>query len=101
MSDKYKIYQVDKRPDGYQEILNQFMEAGKHLKRITRYKVWQDGNQAKLLFSNTFIQEKLNYIHRNPVDYGLCDVPWHYNFSSATNYIGSKSVLDVTLLSIL
>ncbi len=90
----------NERPDDYQVILDKFMEVGKKFKRITKYKVWQDGNRAKLLYSNKFILEKLNYIHNNPVEYGLCDVPWHYKFSSATNYVESKSILDVTLLSI-
>ena len=39
----------DQRVDGYEEILKKFAEAGKLLKRITNFKVWQDGNQAKLI----------------------------------------------------
>lgn len=88
------------KPEGYEEILEKFKEAGKHLKRITNYKVWQDGNQAKLLYSNRFMLEKMAYIHSNPVEYGLCDVSWKYKFSSASDYSGMKSVLDVILLSL-
>jgi len=87
------------KPEAYQEILDRFMDAGKKLKRIAKYKVWQDGNRAKLIYSNKFLLEKLNYVHNNPVEYGLCDVPWHYIFSSATNYSDKKSVLEVILLS--
>jgi putative transposase len=36
----------NQKTDGYMELLNKFAEAGKPLKRITKFKVWQDGNQA-------------------------------------------------------
>jgi len=90
----------EEKPNGYKEYLDAFIEAGKPLKRIKTYKVWQDGNQAKLIFSNSFLFEKLAYIHNNPVEYGLCEVPWEYKYSSAKNYAGMKSILDVILLSL-
>ena len=90
----------EEKPEGYLDILNQFIEAGKPLKRIKTYKVWQDGNMAKLLYSNKFLLEKLSYIHNNPVKYGLCSVPWGYKFSSATNYAEEESLLKVELLSL-
>ena len=80
--------------------LQRFLAAGKQLKRIKKYKVWQDGNQAKLIYSNKFLMEKLNYIHNNPVEYGLCNVPWEYKFSSATNYVDKPSLINVSLLSL-
>lgn len=90
----------NEKPDGYQKILSVFAKAGKDLKRIQNYKVWQDGNMAKMLYSNRFMLEKLNYIHNNPVKYGLCEKPWDYVFSSATNYSGKTSLIDVILLSL-
>ena len=90
----------DQRVDGYKEILKKFAEAGKLLKRITNFKVWQDGNQAKLIYSNKFLMEKLNYIHNNPVENGLCSLLWEYKYSSAVNYADKTSLLDVELLSI-
>jgi hypothetical protein len=44
--------------------------------------------------------EKLNYIHNNPVEYGLCEKPWDYPFSSATNYCEMPSLIEVIILSI-
>ena len=49
-------------------MLNYFSYAGKHMKRIKNYKVWQDGSHAKIIYSNEFLYEKLDYIHQNPVD---------------------------------
>ena len=90
----------DEMPAGYKEILAKFVEAGKHLKRITKHKVWQGGNQAKMVYSNKFLREKLFYIHNNPVEYCLCSVPWDYKYSSASNYAEMESILEVELLSL-
>lgn len=90
----------DQKTESSEDMLKKFSEAGNPLKRITNFKVWQDGNQAKLIFSNKFLMEKLNYIHNNPVEYGLCGLPWEYAFSSAVNYAEKTSLLDVELLSI-
>ena len=76
-----------------------FEDACRHLKRNVQYKVWQDGNQSKELFSNKFIWQKLNYIHMNPVTDKIVARPYDYLFSSARNYAGLDSLLDVTLLS--
>ncbi len=90
----------DDNLERYAENLTKFVVAGKPLKRIKFYKVWRDGNQAKLLYSNKFILEKLNYIHYNQVKYGLCDKEWNYKFSPATNYADMPSLLEVILLSL-
>ncbi len=88
------------KPDGYLDMLKQFRETGWGLKRIKTNKVWQDGNRAKLLYSNKFLTEKLSYIHSNPVKKGMCSDPWDYTFSSATNYAEMESLIEVELLSI-
>ena len=89
----------EEKPEGYVIMLNYFLEAGKPLKRIKKYKVWQDDNRTKLIYSNKFLYEKLNYIHNNPVEYGLCISPWEYKYSSAVNYAGNEGVINVELLS--
>ena len=40
-------------------LLRAFMKAGEKLKRISKYKVWQDGNQPKQLLPNTFMTQNL------------------------------------------
>lgn len=90
----------DEKPEGYMSILKHFFEAGKALKRIKEYKVWQDGNMPKLIYKNKFLYEKLNYIHNNPVESGLCSFPWEYKYSSAVNYAGNEGVIHVELVSV-
>ena len=36
-------------------------------KKIKNYKVWQEGSDAKEINSNEFLDEKMEYIHNNPV----------------------------------
>ena len=79
-------------------LLRGFKNAGKSLKRITNYKVWQDGNHPKQLLDNHFIDQKLNYIHENPVEDEIVLETYHYNYSSAKDYMGDKGLLEVVLI---
>ena len=40
------------------------------------------------------IQEKIKYIHYNPVEAGLVYFPEDYVYSSASDYAGRKGYLD-------
>ena len=79
------------------QLLIQFSEACSHLKN-QRYKVWQDGNHPKEIYSSGFLYEKLNYIHNNPVKAGIVENPWDYQLSSARDYAGYKGLIEVVLL---
>jgi hypothetical protein len=76
-------------------LLKHFKDSCAHLKKEQDYKVWQDGNHAVEVFSNRFIYEKLEYIHRNPVEEMIVAKPEDYLFSSARNYADLESLLDV------
>jgi len=81
-------------------ILEMFAEVGDHLKRITNYKVWQDGNHPELLVSASFQKQKLDYLHMNPVVAEIVDEPQHYWYSSARDYHSNqKGLLEVELLN--
>jgi len=59
---------------------------------------WQYDNHPIELFSNKVMQQKLDYIHLNPVRAGFVDEPWHYRYSSAKDYSGMKGLLKLELL---
>lgn len=59
---------------------------------------WRADNKPVELWSNKVIQEKLKYIHYNPVEEGLVFNPEDYVYSSAVDYAGSKGLLEVSLL---
>ena len=79
-------------------LLPLFEKACEHLKRNQKYKVWQDGYHAELVESNWFIKQKIEYIHNNPVKDKIVTLPEDYYFSSARNYAGLDSELDIVLL---
>jgi putative transposase len=79
-------------------IIRAFKKSGQDLKRISNYKVWQDGNQPKSIETNLFLNQKLDYIHQNPVEAELVDEAEHYLYSSARNYAGFKGLLDIEIL---
>lgn len=61
-------------------------------------KFWQYGNHPIGLFSIPVIRQKLDYIHKNPVEMGFIDEPWHYRYSSARDYAGTKGLLELEML---
>ena len=78
-------------------MLSRFEYRGKHLNRISRFKFWQDGNHAEVIYTPDFFYEKLTYIHNNPVVEMIVEKPGDYLFSSSRNYAGANSLLDVVL----
>ena len=79
-------------------LLRAFTKAGRELKRISEYKVWEDGNHPILLDNSILQKEKLDYIHHNPVEAEFVDEPEYYWYSSARDYIGKKGLIDVELI---
>lgn len=80
------------------EFIEDFSSAGKKNRNNTNYQFWQQENHPIVLYSNEVMQQKLDYIHNNPVRAGLVDEPWHYRYSSARDYIGQEGLLKVRLL---
>jgi REP element-mobilizing transposase RayT len=78
-------------------MLELFRKAGENLKGIKNYKVWQDGNHAEMIQSNKFFDEKLEYIHANPVKELIIERPEDYMFSSARNYAGLSNYIEIVL----
>lgn len=93
------IKNIKEEPESRREwLLRAFKGAGKNLKRITNYKFWQDGNHPIELDNNETIEQKINYIHLNPVEDLIVERPEDYLYSSARNYAGMDGVLDVELM---
>ena len=59
------------------------------------YQFWQEGVHAELIFSEAMMREKLDYIHANPVKRGYVRLPEHWRYSSASNYAGLESLIEV------
>lgn len=73
--------------------------AGGH-NRNNEYQVWTHENHPEEIYSNDFIEQKIKYIHNNPVQSGIVAKPEDYLYSSARNYAEMDSVLNVSLVDI-
>ena len=71
-----------------QRLLDVFTAAGAETGRSER-KVWQDSFWEMNIFSERFVHQKLNYIHRNPVRAELVTAPEKYPYSSYRNYVSN------------
>jgi len=63
-----------------------------------RYKVWEDGYDARDLFSRAFLRQKMEYCHNNPCQphWQLADRPEQYPWSSARYYLlGEPAIVPV------
>jgi hypothetical protein len=80
-------------------LLKMFEECGKANSNNTKYQFWQQDNHPVELADNIMIEQRINYIHNNPVEAGFVYLPEEYVYSSAKNYCGEKGMIDVELIS--
>ncbi|HRH64555.1 MAG TPA: transposase [Bacteroidia bacterium] len=85
----------DSRKEWMLSIFKQ--EAGK-IKRVYGYKVWQDGNHPVQFDTNKMLDERLNYLHQNPVEAGIVLYEANYVYSSSKDYANQKGLLDIELI---
>lgn len=57
--------------------------------------LWTHENHAELIYSQKFIEQKVDYIHDNPVRAGIVSKPEDYLYSSARNYAGLDYLLEI------
>jgi len=51
------------------------------------YQFWERRPHKATMYNRKVFEEKLDYIHNNPVKAGLCDLPEDYAYSSARYYL--------------
>ena len=51
------------------------------------YQFWERRPHKAFIYNRAVLEEKLDYIHNNPVKAELCDLPEDYTYSSAAYYI--------------
>lgn len=79
-------------------MLTYFEQAALQQTRNKNYKVWQDGNHPIQIDFTKYLEQKVDYLHQNPVKAGLVSEPEHYRLSSAIDYAGGRGILPVELL---
>ena len=77
------------------DILKQLSYYKLQHKSDRDYQLWQEGSHPKKIQGEKMMRQKIEYIHNNPVKRGYVDDPAHWRYSSARNYEGLASLLDV------
>ncbi len=81
-------------------MLRLFKYYAKYNSKNGEYQFWKQNNKPIELASIEWINQKLNYIHMNPVNAGLVEAPEHYIYSSARNYLDMEGLIEVELLDL-
>lgn len=80
-------------------ILKQLKEGKKSHKTGSEYQVWQEGFHPQQILSEEMLIQKIVYIHQNPVRANAVDNPEDWKYSSASNYINGKGILNIDPLT--
>jgi putative transposase len=81
-----------------QLLLHQFKYYASRHARNEHYQLWEHDNHFVELTSPAFTQQKIDYIHENPVKAGWVYKAEDYIYSSASNYAGIDQIIDVDCL---
>lgn len=71
--------------------------AGKKKSNVKQRQFWQQHNKPIELWSDKVIQQKIDYIHRNPVKSGFVTDPVDWKYSSARNYQEDQTILEIDI----
>ena len=77
-------------------LLNKFAFEAKRTGRAKKYKLWRDDNHAISLEKREWIEQRLNYVHQNPVRQMIVSNCEEYIFSSAIDYADGKGLVNVS-----
>jgi hypothetical protein len=73
-----------------------FERAGKKNRRNNSFQFWKQHNHLIELSTNELIDQRLDYIHYNPVEAGFVYKPKDWVGSSARQYAGEIGELDIS-----
>lgn len=80
-------------------ILWMMERAGRRNANNHDWQFWQQNNQPVELSNSEMTQQKLEYLHNNPVEAGFVDDPAAWLYSSVRDYNGGKGLLAIQVLS--
>lgn len=93
-----KMIEENQQESRKEWMLYMFEQSGKHNSNVKKRQFWQQNNEPIEIWSLKVFEQKLNYIHHNPVEAGFVTDPIDYKFSSARNYGNNdQTVLEIDL----
>ncbi|MEO9474663.1 MAG: transposase [Cyclobacteriaceae bacterium] len=72
--------------------------AGTKNSNVQNRQFWQQHNKPIELWSNHVIDQKVTYVHENPVEAGFVLEAEYWKYSSAVDYSGGKGLLEIEFL---
>jgi putative transposase len=79
-------------------LLWMFERAGNKNSNVKQRQFWQQNNHPIEIWSSNVFEQKLNYIHQNPVQSGFVTDPVDWKYSSAKNYgDNNHTILEIDL----
>lgn len=79
-------------------MLEVFEKAGSQNPNNKIYQFWKQDNHPVELFNNQMMDQKLDYLHKNPVVAGIVGMSEDFLYSSARDYAGIKGYIDIEIL---
>ncbi len=85
------------RAEGYHQIADRFRWREPR-RRQWLYHLWEFRACDMDVWTKAVFEQKLRYIHENPIRWGLCELPEQYRYSSFRSlYMGDHSVMEVDI----
>jgi len=75
-------------------LLDFFKKEAEKSSNVKHNQFWRHDNKPIELWSNKVIQQKIDYVHNNPIEEGLVYKAEGYVYSSATDYVDQKGLID-------
>ncbi|HKK44327.1 MAG TPA: transposase [Balneolaceae bacterium] len=82
----FEMIKTNPRESRKDWMLNIFMQRGTENNLNRKHQFWQNGNYPVAVYSENVIQQKIDYIHQNPVRSGFVNSPEKYHYSSANPF---------------
>ena len=81
-----KLIEENSQESRKEWLLWMFERAGKKNRNIAKRQFWQQNNKPIEIWSLKVFEQKLQYIHNNPIESGFVTDAIDYKYSSASNY---------------
>ena len=75
-----------------------FTKAGAYNPNNKHFQFWRQDNNPIELFSNEIIDQKIDYIHNNPLEAGFVSEAEHWIYRSAVDYAGGKGLIEISFV---
>ncbi len=90
-----KLIKENQKESRREWLLKSFKNAAIQKSNTHQHQFWQHDNHPIELWSPEVIDQKISYIHQNPVEAGFVELPYEYLYSSARDYSDAKGLVKL------